>query len=254
MDEGEGAGRAKIALAEAAPVGLIVTRGEKLFTPTGWRSTGWATPTPTPSPMPADSGFRLPRLGRRRRARRKKTLLARAAGGETFSVDLHRASLDWDRRGSRTLHPRPAGGGGAGAARRPAGGEPAPARRRRRGMASHAYAAADGVVLLNADGAILGLDRKAEALLDYDRDKVAGENFTLLFARESQVSALDYFTRAKAGAERRGREALGRTRRERRSRSPFHRSPRQGGGGQILPDPARPQGLEADRARDGGGP
>ncbi len=212
MDEGEGAGRAKIALAEAAPVGLIVTRGEKLLYANrlalDWL--GYAD-----ADALADAGG----LGAVFRALAddvapggKKTLLARAAGGETFSVDLHRASLDWDGEEAELFTlARPA----AAALEQRVG--LLEANLRQRDVDDEEWqamldAAADGVVLLNADGAILGLDRKAEALLDYDRDKVAGENFTLLFARESQVSALDYFTRAKAGAERRGREALGRTR------------------------------------------
>ena len=59
--------------------------------------------------------------------------------------------------------------------------------------------AADGVVILNGDGAILGLNRAAETLFGYDRNDVAGESFTSLLARESHAAALDYFSRLKAG-------------------------------------------------------
>ncbi len=59
--------------------------------------------------------------------------------------------------------------------------------------------AADGFVLINADGAILGLNRSAESLFGYGRNQVAGENFTLLLARESHPAALEYFARVKAG-------------------------------------------------------
>ena len=82
-------------------------------------------------------------------------------------------------------------------------------------------AAADGVVLINADGAILGLDRAAEALLDYDRNQVAGENFTICSPRESHVSALEYFARAKAG-DREARARGDRAHARRARRLPLH--------------------------------
>jgi PAS domain S-box-containing protein len=212
LGETSSPGRAELGLAEAAPVGLIVARGENPIY-ANRLALAWLGYADT-------AGFA--EAGGLRAAFRsgaddiapggKKTLLARAAGGETFSVDLHRAILDWDggeaelftltRPATAALEQR-VGLLEASLRQRDVDGEE---------WQAMLDAAADGVVLLNADGVILGLDRKAEALLDYDRDKAAGENLTLLFARESQVSALDYFTRAKAGTERRGREALGRTR------------------------------------------
>ncbi len=207
-----GAGRASVALAEAAPFGLIVTRGDKMLY-VNRRALDWLGYAD--SAVFAAAGGTRAAFGSldEAPARGEKTAVrARAAGGETFLAEIHRAPLDWDGAPAELLtFSRPA--------------TTAPDQRvaaleaslRQREAESEEWrsmldAAADGIVLLNADGVILGLDSKAEALLDYDRNDIAGENFTLLFARDSQVSALDHFTRAKAGAERQGREALGRAR------------------------------------------
>jgi PAS domain S-box-containing protein len=142
----------------------------------------------------------------------KRTLLLRGANGEAVSADAHCARVDWDGGPADLVTLiRPS----ATALEQRIGVIEASLRQRESEIdeiQSMVDAAADGVVLINADGAILGLDRSAEALLDYDRNQVAGETFTVLLARESHVSALEYFTRAKAGAEKRGREAIGRTR------------------------------------------
>jgi len=142
----------------------------------------------------------------------KRTLPMRTSNGEAFSVDVYCQSLAW--AGAPALlyaFARPS----VAALEQRVGVQEASLRQRETEICelqSMLDAAADGVVLINADGAILGLDRSAEALLDYDRNQVAGENFTLLFARDSHNTALAYFTRAKAGAERDGREATGRKR------------------------------------------
>jgi PAS domain S-box-containing protein len=142
----------------------------------------------------------------------KRTLLMRASAGEAFSVDAHCQSLPWG--GARALlyaFARPS----VSALEQRIGVQEASLRQRETEIdefQSMLATAADGVVLINADGEILGLDRGAEALLDYDRNQVSGENFTLLLAADSRIAALEHFTRAKAGAERQGREALGRRR------------------------------------------
>ncbi len=205
-------GREPAALAEAAPLGLIVTRGDQMLYANrlalDWL--GYADGAAF-----AEAGGPRAALGSladELAPGEKRSLQARQAGGGTFLAEVHRAQFEWDGAPAELL-----------TLSRPA--TPTPEQRvaaleaslRQREAESEEWrsmldAAADGVVLLNADGVILGLDPKAEALFDYDRNKVAGENLTLLFARESQVSALEYFTRAKAGAQRQGREALGRAR------------------------------------------
>jgi PAS domain S-box-containing protein len=52
--------------------------------------------------------------------------------------------------------------------------------------------ATDGVILLDAEGRILSLNRSAEALFGCDQNEMAGENFTALLQPDSHVAALDY--------------------------------------------------------------
>jgi PAS domain S-box-containing protein len=142
----------------------------------------------------------------------KRALLLRAATGDSFSADASCEAADWRGRPAEIVTlVRPS----ASALEQRIGVVEASLRQRESEIdevQSMLDAAADGVVLVNAEGAILGLDRGAETLLDYDRNQVAGENFTLLLSRESHAAALEHFARAKVGAERRGREVSGRTR------------------------------------------
>ena len=76
--------------------------------------------------------------------------------------------------------------------------------------------ATDGVAILDNDGAILGLNRSAEALFGYEQNEVAGESFTILFATESHPAAIDYLSGLKTNGVRSvlndGREVIGRAR------------------------------------------
>lgn len=76
--------------------------------------------------------------------------------------------------------------------------------------------ATDGVVSLDEQGRILGLNRSAEALFGLDQNEVAGERFTTLFAPESHGAALDYLEGLRANGVASvlndGREVLGRER------------------------------------------
>ncbi|WOJ88554.1 PAS domain-containing sensor histidine kinase [Methylocapsa polymorpha] len=53
--------------------------------------------------------------------------------------------------------------------------------------------ATDGVLVLDARGRIVTLNRSGEALFGYDKSEVAGEAFTMLVAPESRARAEDYF-------------------------------------------------------------
>lgn len=74
--------------------------------------------------------------------------------------------------------------------------------------------ATDGVISLDAEGRIIGLNRSAEALFGYDQNEVAGQRFSTLFAGESHASALDYLQGLKMGGVASvlndGREVVGR--------------------------------------------
>ncbi len=76
--------------------------------------------------------------------------------------------------------------------------------------------ATDGVVVLDADGLILAVNRSAEALFGYDQNEVAGENFTVLLAKESHAAANDYLAGLKvngvASVLNDGRDVTGRAR------------------------------------------
>ncbi|MGL4438678.1 MAG: ATP-binding protein [Bosea sp. (in: a-proteobacteria)] len=76
--------------------------------------------------------------------------------------------------------------------------------------------ATDGVATLDERGRILSLNKSAEALFGYDQREVAGENFTLLLAPESHITALDYLEGLKGGGVAAllndGREVSGRVR------------------------------------------
>jgi PAS domain S-box-containing protein len=201
------------AFAASLPVGIVVTRdGSVVYAnPLALQWLGHADLDAfrAAGGLRAASRFSVADLA----AGQKRALLLRTAAGEAISVDAQNARIVWEGRpADMTTLIRPA----VSALEQRIGVIEASLRQREAEIdevQSMLDVAADGVVLVNADGAILGLDRAAETLLDYERNQVAGEAFTLLLARESQASALDYFTRAKTGVEKRGREAIGRTRR-----------------------------------------
>jgi PAS domain S-box-containing protein len=147
----------------------------------------------------------------------RRALSLRTREGVSFAVDAQRGSLMW--RGEPAEFwalTRPSS-----AALEQRVGVLEAALRQREDEAEETLAildtAADGFVLINADGAILGLNRSAETLFGYGRNQISGENFTLLLARDSHPAALEYFARLKAGPheigrQENGREVLGRSR------------------------------------------
>ncbi|MGA0561111.1 PAS domain-containing sensor histidine kinase [Ancylobacter sp. VNQ12] len=76
--------------------------------------------------------------------------------------------------------------------------------------------ATDGVVLIDAAGTILSVNHPAEALFGFEAREITGENFTLLFAPESQRAAVDYLdglaSNGVASVLNDGREVIGRVR------------------------------------------
>jgi PAS domain S-box-containing protein len=76
--------------------------------------------------------------------------------------------------------------------------------------------ATDGVLLLNREGRVLGMNRSAEALFGFDAAEVEGQVFTMLFAPESKRAAMDYLdglaSNGVASVLNDGREVLGRVR------------------------------------------
>ena len=76
--------------------------------------------------------------------------------------------------------------------------------------------ATDGVLLIDREGKILGINRSAEALFGFDANEVEGQSFTMLFAQESGRAVVDYLdglaTNGVASVLNDGREVLGRVR------------------------------------------
>ncbi len=76
--------------------------------------------------------------------------------------------------------------------------------------------ATDGVLLINREGKILGINRSSEALFGFDASEVEGQSFTMLFAQESGRAVVDYLdglaANGVASVLNDGREVLGRVR------------------------------------------
>ncbi len=77
--------------------------------------------------------------------------------------------------------------------------------------------ATDGVVVLDADGRILSINRSAEALFGYESVELSGRSLTLLLSTESHNAALDYLDGMRANGVASllndGREVIGIARR-----------------------------------------
>jgi PAS domain S-box-containing protein len=76
--------------------------------------------------------------------------------------------------------------------------------------------ATDGVLLIDHDGRLLGMNKSAEALFGFDFAEVKDNSFTMLFAPESHRAAVDYLdglaTNGVASVLNDGREVVGRER------------------------------------------
>ncbi len=142
----------------------------------------------------------------------RRLILLRSVAGETFAVEAQRAEAAWQGAPAEIFTfvrpPAPA------LEQRVAALEAA--LRRRETEAEEALdilgAACDAFALLNAEGALLGLNPSAEALFGYGRDEVAGKDFTFLLAKESHSAALEFFARVKAEGRNGGGDLIGRTR------------------------------------------
>jgi PAS domain S-box-containing protein len=76
--------------------------------------------------------------------------------------------------------------------------------------------ATDGIISIDPEGRILGMNRSAEALFGFDQNELTGEPMTVLFEPESHISALDYLEGLKSNGVRSimndGRDVKGRER------------------------------------------
>jgi PAS domain S-box-containing protein len=76
--------------------------------------------------------------------------------------------------------------------------------------------ATDGIISIDSEGRILGMNRSSEALFGFDQNELAGEMMTVLFEPESHVAALDYLEGIRSNGVRSimndGRDVKGRER------------------------------------------
>ena len=139
----------------------------------------------------------------------------RAADGEIIPVDVRIQAIEWDgapatlttfRRPESDVNPR----------LRVLEGDLRERELETRELRTILDTATDGVAVLDGQGAILSLNRSAEALFGYEQADVAGESFTCLLERESHPAALDYLeglkTNGVASVMNDGREFIGRAR------------------------------------------
>ena len=139
----------------------------------------------------------------------------RTTRGEILPVDVRIQAIDWDGEPATLT-----------TIRRP-DGETSPRIRAlesdlrlREGEARELHTildtATDGIVLIDAYGAILSLNRSAEALFGYEQTDVIGQPFTALMAKESHATVIGYLdslkTEGVASVLNDGREIIGRAR------------------------------------------
>ncbi len=139
----------------------------------------------------------------------------RAADGEIIPVDIRIQAIEWDgapatlttfRKPEADLNPR----------LRSLESDLRERELETRELRTILDTATDGVAVLDGQGAILSLNRSAEALFGYEQGDVAGEPFTALLERDSHPAALDYLEGLKsngvASVMNDGREFIGRAR------------------------------------------
>ncbi len=139
----------------------------------------------------------------------------RAADGEVIFVDVRIQAIEWDDApATLTTFRKPEGD--VSPRLRALEGDLRERELETRELRTILDTATDGVAVLDAQGAILTLNRSAEALFGYEQADVAGESFVILLARDSHPAALDYLEGLKsngvASVMNDGREVLGRAR------------------------------------------
>ncbi len=139
----------------------------------------------------------------------------RASDGEIIAVDVRIQAIEWDGApATLTTFRKPEGDNLP--RLRALEGDLRERELETRELRTILDTATDGVAVLDAQGAILTLNRSAEALFGYEQADVAGESFICLLARDSHPAALDYLEGLKsngvASVMNDGREVLGRAR------------------------------------------
>lgn len=139
-----------------------------------------------------------------------------AQDGQVLPVDIRIQKLDWEGEAASLFTVRRSLEGEAGAKVKTLELELRARQAEARELAAILDTATDGVVVLDDEGRILGLNRSAEALFGYDQNEVAGEGFSILFTPSAQRLAADYLDGLRANGVASllndGREVTGRER------------------------------------------
>jgi PAS domain S-box-containing protein len=149
-------------------------------------------------------------------AKGQTQLLLATSRGEMIAVDGRMQLIDWQGQPAQLFTLRlPIEEESLSRLRR-SESEAAAATRRADELQAVLDTATDGVVIVDGEGAIIGINRSAEALFGVEATEVAGESFVILIAPESHRSAIDYLDGLRrngvASVLNDGREIIGRVR------------------------------------------
>ena len=203
------------ALVEAAPVGLLVARGEAVLH-ANRAMLDLAGHADLASASQAGLGGLFPNVDPQRLAMAGGVLSMTRADGVIVAVDAHAAAVAWGDAPAFLVAARASND--AEVSQRLRASEMELRRREAEVRELNAIldTAMDGVAVLDDEGRLIAVNRSAEALFGYDQNELIGKPFTILFAQESHAAAQDYFSGLKQGGVASlfndGREATGRAR------------------------------------------
>jgi PAS domain S-box-containing protein len=143
-------------------------------------------------------------------------VLLTAADGETVAVDGRIQTIPWEGESALLISLRRPTPPDAGERLRAAERAATSAERRSSELQAVLDTATDGVIILDGEGCVVGINRSAEALFGYEAEEIAGKTMLLIFAPESHRAASDYLDSLKsngvASLLNDGREVVGRVR------------------------------------------
>lgn len=127
------------------------------------------------------------------------TISAAQAASDQAPTEARLHAISWDGDSALALICSPASSESAAAAEVEATAEPETAplpsptgHANAEELATILDTTADGILMFGADGTVNSCNRSAEALFGYDGDELVQQNFTALFAPESQAAVRDY--------------------------------------------------------------
>ncbi|WP_188611624.1 ATP-binding protein [Chelatococcus reniformis] len=209
------AGRAAL---DRIPLAVMVNRGERvLYANRAFLALARYPGVSAIGEAGLDQVFGGPVMSTSRSAR----LTLTTADGLRVPVDAEIANLDWQGEPATLISAQPVTAEPADPRVATLRAQLVEQERRAAELTSILDTATDGVILLDASGRILSLNRAAQALFGYDQADVAGESLGFLLAPESHSIALDYLdglrSSSMASVLNDGREVTGRVRQGGRS-------------------------------------